>query len=605
MRRSGIALMMAIALLITGLTGCGTEAVEDETPQALKPQRRKTRIEEVAPPTLIQQLNRQLERYQPQVSIVSPRQGVTFNSTDVTVKLAVQDFPLFKDEELGLGPHLTLIVDDECYGPIFDVSEPIQLDSLTPGTHTLRVFADRPWHESFKNEGAYAQSTFHIFEPNRRNNPDKNKPLLTYSQPAGTIATEPVLLDFYLTNAPLHWVAREDETDAIEDWRVQATINGETFVLDAWQPVYLRGLQSGNNWIELELLGDGGEPLDNVYNDTVAAVTLDPTAVTNLTRLFRGELPYEDALAIVDPDYVRPEPEPEPEPVLEPEPELEPDVVAEPDEGSEALQGDREAVPEVMIPEEEALPEIQDAVEAESEVIQGDGPAEDLAEQEETTREEIELEDTEPVPVEPMTAEPIADDADGGESPALPFEEDAPEVVVESELDAETEPAMVAEPESELPDILPEESVNVVETPPEEDNESLGDLAKEDSYGTPTSGRQDAVGETEGRVNPLAPAEEEAVPEELVDKASDRPTTAATPGAELEVTPEETVVAPDLELDAEPRGDDETGDAPAPEDLPEDPVPTQTDGVVRVIQLDDMLERGVQQMSQQMSDWLN
>lgn len=407
LRRSGVALVMAIALITTGLTGCGGSDVPEGTrPESVKSKRAKTRIEEVAPPALIQRLNRQLERYQPQVKFVAPRQGATFNDTTVTVKLAVQDLPVFQDEELGLGPHITLLVDDQRYGDIFDLSQPIQLDNLAPGTHTLRAFADHPWNESFKNEGAYAQVTFNIYEASRHNNPDPTKPLLTYSQPLGTVATEPVLLDFYLTNAPLHWVAREDANDAIEDWRVQATINGETFVLDSWQPTYLQGLQTGNNWVKLELLGDGGEPLDNVYNDTIQAVKLDPTAVTSLTKLFRGELTYEDALAIVDPDYVRPEPEPEPE--ILPEPTVETDVTEGADEA------------EIVIPVEPEQVLEEETVEGDkAEDEAGDDPGEEEREAaiapnppKEVTESEAESESLEETVEELDTPDPLAEDND-------------------------------------------------------------------------------------------------------------------------------------------------------------------------------------------------
>ncbi|MGD1852315.1 MAG: hypothetical protein ACFCBU_17595, partial [Cyanophyceae cyanobacterium] len=234
----------AIAVLTLGLGGCGSKVVDsirDDGGTVLKAERRSTRIREAAPPQVIQRLNQQLERYQPQVKIVEPRDGETLKSTSVTVKLSVQELPLFKDGELGLGHLVNLWVEDSYYGEIFDGDAAIALDDMTPGTNTLRAFADRPWHESFKNEGAYAQTTFHVFEPSRRNIPSDRKPLLTYSQPSGTIGSEPVLLDFYLTNAPLHLVARQDED--VEDWRVQVTVNGESFVIDSWQPVYLQWLK--------------------------------------------------------------------------------------------------------------------------------------------------------------------------------------------------------------------------------------------------------------------------------------------------------------------------------------------------------------------------
>jgi hypothetical protein len=54
---------------------------------------------------------------------------------------------------------------DEPYKAVYDLSEPLVFKDLSPGTHTLRVFASRPWHESFKNQGAFDQRTFHILPP--------------------------------------------------------------------------------------------------------------------------------------------------------------------------------------------------------------------------------------------------------------------------------------------------------------------------------------------------------------------------------------------------------------------------------------------------------
>jgi len=60
------------------------------------------------------------------------------------------------------------------------------------------------------------------------------------------------MLDYYLTNAPLHFVAQEDEN--IADWRIRVTVNGNNFVLDRWQPIYLKGFKPGQNWVQIEYL---------------------------------------------------------------------------------------------------------------------------------------------------------------------------------------------------------------------------------------------------------------------------------------------------------------------------------------------------------------
>jgi len=81
-------------------------------------------------------------------------------------------------------------------------------------------------------------SYIHIFTKTQDNNPDAVQPLLTYSRPKGSYGAEPILLDF--TNAPLHLVAQDNPNDDIADWRIRCTINGNSFVLDRWNPFISR-----------------------------------------------------------------------------------------------------------------------------------------------------------------------------------------------------------------------------------------------------------------------------------------------------------------------------------------------------------------------------
>jgi hypothetical protein len=90
-----------------------------------------------------------LEGYQPQVSILSPQVDEILPDNIVKVKLQVKDLPIFKDPQWQLGPYLHLILDNQPYIAVYDVNQPVVLSDLSPGTHTLRVFASRPWHESF------------------------------------------------------------------------------------------------------------------------------------------------------------------------------------------------------------------------------------------------------------------------------------------------------------------------------------------------------------------------------------------------------------------------------------------------------------------------
>ncbi|WP_016952349.1 hypothetical protein [Anabaena sp. PCC 7108] len=321
---------------------------------------------ETTPPDVIQELRPSLEGYQPQVTILSPQVDEVIQDDTVKVSLQVKDLPIFKDPQWQLGPHLTLILDNQPDIAIYDLNQPLVLPDLSPGTHTLRVFASRPWDESFKNEGAYAQTTFHIFTKTDDNNPESHLPVLTYSRPYGSYGAEPIMLDFYLTNAPLHIVAEENPEDTMSDWRIRCTINGEIFVLDRWQTPYIKGFKPGKTWVKLEFLDNQGNPVKNVFNSTVRLINYQPTAKDTLSRIISGELTADKVRGIVDQNYTTKIPEtetvptPKVEKTPEPQPELEKPLVPETETvPTPKVEKTPEPQPELekpLVPETETVP---------------------------------------------------------------------------------------------------------------------------------------------------------------------------------------------------------------------------------------------------------
>ncbi len=312
---------LVIGLLTTLLTACGDRLTATNLPssETLHLPVVQGRISEVAPPGLIQELRPSLDRYAPQVTILSPLPEQVFDDPQVTVKLQVSDLPIFQDDTLKLGSHLSLIVDNEPAAAIYDLKQPIILENLAPGTHTLRVLALRPWQESFKNDGAFAETTFHILTKTGKNAPDHNLPLLTYSSPQGIYGAEPILLDFYLSNAPLRLSNTANGDNNLQDWRIRVTVNGESFLLDTWEPIYLKGFNKGNNWVQLEFIDGKGNKIENEFNTSVRVISFDPSYRDGLSQLVRGDLSPTIARSIVDPNYQTiPSPEEE-TPVIEPE----------------------------------------------------------------------------------------------------------------------------------------------------------------------------------------------------------------------------------------------------------------------------------------------
>ncbi|MEH2380812.1 MAG: hypothetical protein V7K27_18335 [Nostoc sp.] len=330
-------------LLVLSLTSCGEKAGSQEVSTGYRenpPQisQISKQFSEISPPAVIQELRSILEVYQPQVTIVTPQPDEVFQDNKVTASFQVKDLPIFKDPELQLGTHLHVILDNQPYIPVYDLNQPLVLPDLSPGTHTLRVFASRPWDESFKNEGAYAQTTFHVFTKTDDNNPDRNLPLLTYNNPQGSYGTEPILLDFFLTNAPLHLVGKENANNEFSDWRIRSTINGESFIFDRWQAVYLKGFRPGKNWVKLEFLDNQGNPLKNAFNTTVRLIDYQPKGKDTLSKITRGELTADEVRGIVDPNY-RLAPKPTPTPSVEKTPQIQPKVEKQP-------------IPETEVPKE-------------------------------------------------------------------------------------------------------------------------------------------------------------------------------------------------------------------------------------------------------------
>ncbi len=283
-------------------------------------------ISEVAPPAVFLDLDELLDS-QPQVAIASPQPDQVLTSTELSAQIKLRGLSIYKDEKLQLGPHLQVSLDNQPARSIYSLDEAIEFTDLAPGSHTLRVLAVKPWGESFKNEAAYAQTTFHVFAKTGENTPRLDQPQLIYSEPQGTYGAQPILLDFYLNNAPLHFIAETDST--VTDWKIRGEVNGQSFVFDQWQPIYLKGLKPGQNWVQLTLIDAQGNPIDNAFNSTVRIINYDPDQRDTLAKMTRGELQLKDVGQIVDPNYEPPvelEPtpliEPSPPEGLEPEPEL-------------------------------------------------------------------------------------------------------------------------------------------------------------------------------------------------------------------------------------------------------------------------------------------
>jgi hypothetical protein len=250
-------------------------------------------LSETSVPVVITQLNRAAATA-PQVYIVSPRPEEVVTDTNVAVQLQVAGTPIFKNSQLGLGPHLHLLLDRVPTESIYDLNNPITLNNLSPGTHTLQVLANKPWHESWKNPQAFAQVTFHVLAKSI-DSPNAQVPQLISVQPM-EVDAEPWLLDFYVANAPSH-VDVQHPLRQIADWRVRVTVNEQSFEVNRDEPLYLRGLRPGINVLKLEYLNGQGQVTDSALR----VVKYQPNGNDSLSRLVRNELSIDQALTLLDP----------------------------------------------------------------------------------------------------------------------------------------------------------------------------------------------------------------------------------------------------------------------------------------------------------------
>lgn len=367
-----------IALLLAGLlllpAGCSRKP-SSPAAQPIAPTPPGGRLQEVAPPAAVQQLQAALAERDPRVSITLPADGDTLPTGPWTLRLQVRDWPLVDAGALGLGAHLAVQIDEQ---PVLRLTEhrsstagdvlETQLPALAPGSHRITAYAARPWGEAVKSPGASARIRVHTVAANPLALPAPGTPELLAVSPTAWSSTEPVLLDWLLYDAPLQHLRDGDGS-----WRLRVSVNGDAFLVDQNVPVWLRGWKSGSNALQLELVDGRGEPMNPPFNSLVREVKL---GVGEKPRWLAGPLePGELAVLLgeVPPPEDTPEAEPaatagapevvaEPEPQEQPQPEpTQPEAATEPAVSPASSEGVRSdvgaAAPATLEPMVEATAE--------------------------------------------------------------------------------------------------------------------------------------------------------------------------------------------------------------------------------------------------------
>lgn len=269
--RSSILAPAAIGTLLLTATGCG-----DADPEPL-PDPRAPAVEQEAGLELVASPDVAPERPDARVGIASPEELGQFSEGDVvavefTLSGYQLDEPTPGGEERGLarapGQHLHVILNNEPYEAIYDISAPVEFEDLPAGTHHLRAFPGTDWHESVKSPGAFVHRVIQVGQGEVEPRVDPDTPLLTYSRPVGEYAgaeADSVLVDFYLTGARL----------SPDGYRVRVTVEGlgEAMIED-WAPHLLLDLPEGEHTVRLELLDPDGALVPGEFNRTERVISI-------------------------------------------------------------------------------------------------------------------------------------------------------------------------------------------------------------------------------------------------------------------------------------------------------------------------------------------
>ncbi|MDQ2747838.1 MAG: hypothetical protein M3T96_11335 [Acidobacteriota bacterium] len=254
----------------------------------------------------------------PVLTIVEPKNNAAVSSSTVKVKLALsgdlKGYKPMKDMTTGMGNHVHVILDNQPYEAYYNLDQEFELRNVSDGEHTLRFFPSRPWHESYKDEGAFKMVKFTVksggadttkpamtnanqamsnaantaptpegkdMKDSTAGSVDAAKPLLTYSRPKGEYKgadADAIMIDFWLSSGA--FLVNDDPNGRAAvvgtPFRVRYSVDGgEAKYIDKWSPIWLSGWANGSHTVKLELVDKAGNLVDNGgYNSTTREFTV-------------------------------------------------------------------------------------------------------------------------------------------------------------------------------------------------------------------------------------------------------------------------------------------------------------------------------------------
>ncbi|HRP89564.1 MAG TPA: hypothetical protein PKX92_05950 [Edaphocola sp.] len=188
------------------------------------------------------------------------------DSVKVTINYDVKGYELTKQtssDNAGVcnnskdGQHIHFILDNKPYAALYKPTHSFVVPINSK--HYVMSFLSRSYHESLKNREAGVLLYFAIDDKGTYKVLDNpNTPMVFYSRPKGDYVgkdTKNILLDYYIYGGNL----------SADGFKVKATINGNTFTLDQWKPMFIQNAPMGGMKVKLELLDKDGKiaPGDN------------------------------------------------------------------------------------------------------------------------------------------------------------------------------------------------------------------------------------------------------------------------------------------------------------------------------------------------------
>jgi hypothetical protein len=325
-----VLLLAASALLFASCSAGNPDNASTTATSPVTPPPTQTLAVVPRPQTILDLMKERGEQDQakPVLKILSPAKNAVINGSTVQVKVELtgdlKGYMPHKDPATGKGNHIHVILDNQPYEAYYELGQPFELRNVIEGKHTLRVFPSRPWHESYKNDGAFQMAMFTVkgggdarkptttnsgqimsnnnanatttptpkispsanvnttatpaspregkdVAPSKAGDVDPAKPLLTYSRPKGEYKdadADPIMIDFWLSNAKLQGDGGEYRVRYIVD-------DDEARFIDKWEPIWLSGWINGKHTVRLELIDKDGRPVENGgYNTTSREITV-------------------------------------------------------------------------------------------------------------------------------------------------------------------------------------------------------------------------------------------------------------------------------------------------------------------------------------------